>query len=130
MSKSELRASQVLTTFGPGALMDLPETSIIIGGLDHWYYSGAKDPNIDEPRLIAKIRARLDNPHLTLRKPPANEDDQPGRTSGISGWVFPQWFWYRKLSRQRAELAGDWSTETGSNPENSGTPAAITKWFR
>ena len=92
MSKSELRASQVLTTFGPGALMDLPETSIIMGGLDYWYYSSTKDPNIEEPRLIAKIRARLDNPHLTLRKPPANEDDQPGRTSGITGWVFPQWF--------------------------------------
>ena len=102
MSKSELRASQVLTTFGPGALMDLPETSIIIGGLDHWYYSGTKDPNIEEPRLIAKIRARLDNPHLTLRKPPANEDDQPGRTSGITGWMFPQWF----LVQETIEASG------------------------
>lgn len=92
MSKSQLRASQVLTTFGPGALMDLPEASIIVGGLDHWMYSAQQDPALEEPRLIAKIRARLENPQLTLRKPPVNEHDQPGTTSGITGWEFPQWF--------------------------------------
>ena len=31
-----LRRSQVVTTFGPGALMDLPTQGVLIAGLDHW----------------------------------------------------------------------------------------------
>jgi Domain of unknown function (DUF1998) len=92
MSKSQLRASQILTTFGPGSLMDLPDTSAIVGGLDHWLYSGNQRPTIDEARLVAKIRARLENPQLTLRKPPAEENDLPGELSGITTWEFPQWY--------------------------------------
>jgi hypothetical protein len=72
--------------------MDLPETSIIVGGLDHWCYPAQQNPTIEEPRLIAKIRARLENPQITLRKPPVDENDQPGTVSGITGWEFPQWF--------------------------------------
>lgn len=54
MSKSQLRASQILTTFGPNFCpMDLPDTSVIIGGLDDWLYPGNTRPLIDEPRLIA-----------------------------------------------------------------------------
>lgn len=92
MSKSQLRASQILTTFGPGALMDLPDTSVIIGGLDHWLYPGNTSPLIDEPRLVAKVRARLDNPLLTLRRPPVEQTDPHGPKSGITAWEFPQWF--------------------------------------
>ena len=32
----QLRRSQVTTTFGPGALIDLPSESAIVGGLDTW----------------------------------------------------------------------------------------------
>lgn len=32
----ELRQSQVVTTFGPGAMLDLPNHSIIVGGLEMW----------------------------------------------------------------------------------------------
>jgi hypothetical protein len=92
MSKSQLRASQILTTFGPGALMDLPDTSVIIGGLEHWMYSGTTSPVIDESRLVAKVRARLNNPLLTLRKPPVEQADPHGLKSGITAWEFPQWF--------------------------------------
>ena len=38
MSKNQLRSSQVVTTFGPGAMVDLPDTSVIIAGLDSWKY--------------------------------------------------------------------------------------------
>ena len=92
MSKSQLRASQILTTFGPGALMDLPDTSVIIGGLDHWLYPGNTSPLIDEPRLVAKVRARLNNPLLTLRKPPVEQTDPHGPQSGVTAWEFPQWY--------------------------------------
>ena len=44
----QLRQSQVVTTYGPGALIDLPRHSAIVGGLDTW----SKDlDELDEPRL-------------------------------------------------------------------------------
>ena len=32
----QVRRSQVITTWGPGALLDLPSYSVIIGGLETW----------------------------------------------------------------------------------------------
>ena len=32
----QVRRSQVISTYGPGALVDLPEHSAIVGGLDQW----------------------------------------------------------------------------------------------
>jgi hypothetical protein len=32
----QLRQSQVITTFGPGAMLDLPNHSVLVGGLDYW----------------------------------------------------------------------------------------------
>ena len=33
-----LRRSQAVTTFGPGAMVDFPDASVIVGGLDTWKY--------------------------------------------------------------------------------------------
>ena len=92
MSKSEVRSSQLLMTFGPGAMMDLPEGSVIVGGLEHWRYAPAIQPLIDEPRLVAKLRARLEKPTLVLKAPPASSDDPSGGKPGIVVWRFPKWF--------------------------------------
>ena len=45
----QLRRSQVITTFGPGALIDLPDESAIVGGLDTWGSETNLEP-IEEPR--------------------------------------------------------------------------------
>ena len=44
----QIRQSQVVTTFGPGAMVDLPDHAVIIGGLDHW--RGYNDRLITEER--------------------------------------------------------------------------------
>jgi hypothetical protein len=92
MSKAQLRASQLLTTFGPGAMLDLPEGSVVVSGLDHWRFQKGPLPMIDEPRLLAKLRARLARPSLTLRRPPASEDDPQAGLPGVVVWRFPRWF--------------------------------------
>ena len=33
MATQELRRSQLVTTFGPGAMIDLPDESVIVAGL-------------------------------------------------------------------------------------------------
>ena len=38
MSQGEVRQSQLITTYGPGAMVDLPDHSVVIGGLNLWNY--------------------------------------------------------------------------------------------
>src|SRR5688572_7708675 len=92
MSKNELRSDQVITTYGPGAMVDLPDTSIIVAGLDHWRYDKSKLPIIQEPRLVAKLRTLLEVSDLTLRNPPPARDQDYGPKTEIVGWRFPEWF--------------------------------------
>jgi Domain of unknown function (DUF1998) len=88
-----LRQSQVVTTFGPGSLVDLPRQSVIIGGLDDWRMSGRV--RIREPRLEAKLRALLGVPALELYEPPAHDDDaaqQGAPPRFVAARVFPRWY--------------------------------------
>ena len=50
----QIRQSQIITTFGPGAMLDLPKHSVLVAGLDHWRGSGEE---IVEPRLIEKLKS-------------------------------------------------------------------------
>lgn len=92
MSKDQLRSSQVVNTFGPGSMVDLPDASIIISGLDHWRYDMANIPQISEPRLIRKLQTIKAIPNLTLRQPPPSNDQPQGFHPDICGWRFPEWF--------------------------------------
>src|SRR5450759_3599204 len=92
MSKPHLRSSQVITTFGPGAMVDLPDASVIIAGLDHWKYDNTHIPVIDESRLTEKLKHILDLPALTLRSPPPASDRGFGLHPDIVAWRFPEWF--------------------------------------
>lgn len=86
-----MRRSQLLTTFGPGAMLDLPEYSVLIGGLDHWKQPG---PEISEPRLVEKLKRLFDPPkdRLRLLSPPVEGDDMGTPKSGVTVWRFPEWF--------------------------------------
>ena len=92
MSQSEIRSSQLLTTFGPGAMMDLPDGSVIVGGLDNWRFSPGVQTLVEEARLVAKLRVRLKKPTLVLKSPPASTDDPTAGKPGIVVWRFPRWF--------------------------------------
>jgi hypothetical protein len=85
-----LRRSQVVTSYGPGATIDLPEKSVIIGGLD-WWRGYDKEPII-EPRLAEKAAQTLGLPRVNLYAPPAGEA-RPGQfPPGIPVVEFPLWF--------------------------------------
>lgn len=86
----KLRRSQVITTFGPGAMLDLPYHSVLVAGLDTWTTAGSEE--IREPRLVDKLKAVLGVNHLVLRTPPADVDDPTQPKTGIGAWQFPEWF--------------------------------------
>ena len=101
-----LRASQLVTAFGPGAMVDLPTRSVVVGGLDLWHMRerGSWQP-IHEPRAVAVLEALLratrrldDGTALTLRTPPVDDEGRgaagrPGsQPPGIEARIFPIWF--------------------------------------
>jgi hypothetical protein len=88
MSIAKIRQSQIVSTYGPGALVDLPDCAVLVAGLEHWAGDAQLVP---EPRLLANLRRRLGLPFLELRSPPVPErEDQVG--IGIVAWQFPEWF--------------------------------------
>ena len=86
----QIRQSQIVTTFGPGAMVDLTDHAVIIAGLDHW--TGYKDHPISEERLAAKVKALLGVPSIDFYAPPADRDDPNADVTGITAWLFPEWF--------------------------------------
>ncbi|HMV65294.1 MAG TPA: DUF1998 domain-containing protein [Myxococcota bacterium] len=84
-----LRRSQILTTYGPGAMVDLPDHAVIIGGLEHW--SDRDWQVVHEPRLLRRLRRERMRP-TELRMPPAASDAHDAGHNGITAWMFPEWF--------------------------------------
>jgi hypothetical protein len=85
----QVRHSQVVTTFGPGSLLDLPRQSVLVGGLEHWM--GVSE-EVHEPRLVEKLKRLLGLPALKLYSPPPDSEDPSASQTGITAWQFPEWF--------------------------------------
>ena len=93
MKRETLRRSQVVSTFGPGALVDFPEDSVMIAGLDVWKrapgggLAGSAQVGsvpIIERHLSAKYQA-------DLYTPPISDDDRRDDV-GVVAYRFPAWF--------------------------------------
>ncbi len=99
MTKNAQRLSQIVSTFGPGAMVDLPTRSVIVGGLELWEMRGDAFTTIPEPRItlrleqLLKQQGRLEqSKSLSLRTPPVGEG-RPGRLpSYVVAPVFPAYF--------------------------------------
>lgn len=100
MNKNVQRLSQLITTFGPGAMVDLPTRSVIVGGLEHWDMFGKSAFTlIAEQRLTSRLEQLLRRQgrlaigsRLTLRTPPVSTGDFNGVPRGVATPVFPTWF--------------------------------------
>ena len=87
----QLRRGQVITTYGPGALIDLPKHSAIVGGLDTWPKPHDLE-EILEPRLSQKLALMTGVRTPKLYAPPAESSDPSQPARGIGAWRFPEWF--------------------------------------
>jgi hypothetical protein len=87
-----IRRSQAITTWGPGALLDLPNHSVMISGLDDWGGHATDEPII-EARLSGKISEALGLDYdPRLYAPPRAADRDYDRTRRVTVWRFPEWF--------------------------------------
>ncbi len=88
-----VRPSQLMYTYGVGALVDLPNMAVIVGGLDEWDLDRASE--LAEDRLLAAVRVGLSPTVDRLMSPPWLEetasiwDEWTG--VGIPVLPFPRW---------------------------------------
>lgn len=96
-----LRLSQLIMTYGPGALLDLPTRSVMIGGLGTWDVGDVRISKIlNEPRLQQLLERSLREAgrieagaSVLLRTPPVDPDSMDyGMKPGIEALVFPMTF--------------------------------------
>jgi len=90
----EVRPSQLLWTYGPGALIDLPSLSVVTMGIDQWDLSACQP--IQEARLLAAVRKVLGPQVESLRSPPFKEGEDADRFGaqaniGVPVRPFPRW---------------------------------------
>lgn len=95
----EIRQSQIVSTFGPGSMVDLPNHAVIVGGLEHWH--GEKRP-IYEDRLAARVAEILDVDEVKMYAPPVDSQDPSAPRTGITAFMFPQWF----VAQEEVEVDG------------------------
>ena len=86
----EIRQSQLVTTFGPGSMVDLPNHSVLVAGLDFWSAGGE---TISEPRLARKLaRCSMSSllscerrlPRMTIRRRRLPESPDSSFRNGLS----------------------------------------------
>jgi hypothetical protein len=89
----QIRRSQMITTFGPGAMIDLPLHSVIVGGLEHWTDQGRRQ--VHEKRLEASIARTLELPNdarVPMFSPPIDDENENSPRAGVTCFAFPAWF--------------------------------------
>jgi len=96
-SHGQVRRGQVITTYGPGALIDLPRHSAIVGGLENWPKTSELE-EISELRLTRKLQIMTGVTAPRLFAPPPDENDPRESAKGIGVWRFPEWFIVQEAS--------------------------------
>jgi len=96
-----IRPSQAIHSYGVGSLIDLPNLSVMVGGLDRWDIT--RQAVITEDRLLDAVRARVGDQVEALRTLPA----EPTTTNPFDDWarigvpvtVFPRWLRCTRCNR-------------------------------
>jgi hypothetical protein len=88
-----LRPSQLMYSYGVGALVDLPQISVIVGGLSDWDDTNQRE--IVEERLLSAVRLQLGHQVKQLKTAPWTEETRDPTDNwarvGIPVLPFPRW---------------------------------------
>jgi hypothetical protein len=109
--------SQLLLTYGPGAMMDLPEQAVVVSGLQGWRYGGNWQP-VAEERLVPLLRQQLGDKlgpgFAGLRQPPVyDEERHDDRAPGVEVMIFPTWFTVDEAKQPENAEKGDADAPAG-----------------
>jgi Domain of unknown function (DUF1998) len=115
MRVGTIRPSQAIHSYGVASLIDLPNLSVIVGGLDRW--DTTRQEVITEDRLLDAARTRLGAQVETLRTLPVepqttnNPYDDWARV-GVPVTVFPRWLRCTACNRLFPVASGALKLET------------------
>lgn len=93
----EVRPSQMLTTFGIGSIVDLPNTSMLVMGIDDWPVTHSGE--IEEKRLLESVQSLLGDSVKRLLTAPRSQESASNETNwfdearhiGVPVAPFPRW---------------------------------------
>lgn len=127
----QIRSGQVITTYGPGAMFDLPRHSAIIGGLDTW----PKTSNLEEilePRLTSKLRTMTGIAAPRFFAPPPVSNDPREKTQGIGAWRFPEWLVVQETTKDDRGRSRRLVHRKALDPRGTfeGRPVVATRFVR
>ena len=139
MAIQQLRSSQLITTFGTGAMVDLPDAAVIIGGPDHWVYRPDEiaDHLIEEDRLSRRIAQYLNElfdyklQDVQLRLPPRmrNALQYQGLNPEVTAFKFPEWYVVQQIEEtargKRRRLISKYLLENGKYRDAHGKKQAV-----
>lgn len=97
MNKPSIRRSQIITTFGPGALVNLEHGSYIGMGIDHWSAPKFEDRVYDD-RLQKRLGKKF------FAQPPSNEVNE----AGLPYRRFPRWFFCPHPECRKLQPLEEW----------------------
>ncbi len=97
-----VRRSQLITTYGVGAIVAVDDESVMVAGLDQWPPEGAGD-ELAEPRL------HIDGKRLRL--PPGGDGEFGRRENHIPVVRFPRWYYCANPDCRRLDSFGRLSVE-------------------
>lgn len=108
LNVGEVRPSQMMYTYGIGSIVDLPNLSVIVMGLDDWPRDTAI---VTEPRLLNAIRYHASLQDVQEMRALPRSESEPARGPQFDGSdlygapvaVFPRW-WVCPVCRQLAPL--------------------------
>lgn len=106
----ELRPSQLLHTYGVGAIVDLPNISAMVMGLEDWSFDASQ--TIVEDRLLAAVRHQLGDQVQRLVSAPIPPQEAgfarrlDGPSVGVPVTAFPRWMRCPSCSKLGPRLPG------------------------
>lgn len=90
----KLRRSQLITTFGCGAIASFPRESAVIAGTDIW-----KSYDDDSNRLIEENLQSYLNVRYFVTPPAGDTEDGRSGNAGVPAFRFPTWMYCPKCKR-------------------------------
>lgn len=109
------RPSHLTFTDGVGGLLELPNFSVLVRGLDEWNYSRMPErPVIPEPRLLSAVRSELGPGIRELRAEPwlegqSEDPNGPAGQVGVPVIPFPAWFRCTRCNQLQSLESGAFS---------------------
>ena len=80
-SIGKIRKTQLITTFGTGSIVEMPEYTVIMGATDYW---DKNSPRINEPNLQRLLGMKY------FKEPYATESQNPRGNGDVPAFRFPR----------------------------------------